>query len=259
MPKIAANLTMLFTESPFLNRFERAAAAGFSAVEFQLPYEHDPAEIAERLNRNNLELVLFNLPAGDWAAGDRGIAAIYARLAEFQEGVAKALEYASVLHPPLLNCLAGIAAPTPENDLALLQNVRYAAEQLEEHGIRLTVEPVNTHDVESFALPTTRSAVELIAELEHPNVGLQLDVYHAIRMGEDPFTLIPDLGKEIAHIQIADVPGRHQPGTGEVDFRRLFDTIDASGYDGWVALEYIPDGPTEEGLGLFHELGLLPQ
>lgn len=259
MPRIAANLTMLFSESPFLERFDRAAAAGFTAVEFQLPYEHDPNDIADRLSRNNLELVLFNLPAGDWGAGDRGVAAIYSRLAEFQEGVGKALEYAAVLHPPLLNCLAGIAAPTPENDLALLQNVRFAAEQLEDHGIRLTLEPVNTHDVESFALPTSRSVIELIAELDYPNVGLQLDVYHSIRMGEDPFALIADLGNEIAHIQIADVPGRHQPGTGEVDFRRLFDTIDASGYEGWVALEYIPEGPTEEGFGLLREMGLLPQ
>lgn len=259
MPKIAANLTMLFTEAPFLERFDRAAAAGFSAVEFQLPYEFEPGDIADRLSRNNLELILFNLPAGDWAAGDRGIAAIYARLAEFQEGVAKALEYASVLHPPLLNCLAGIAAPTPENDLALLQNVRYAAEQLEDQGIRLTIEPVNTHDVANFALPTTRSAVELIAEVGHPNVGLQLDIYHSLRMGEDPFALIKDLGKEISHIQIADVPGRHQPGTGEVNFRKLFDTIDASGFDGSVALEYIPEGRTEDGLGLMREMGLLPQ
>ena len=259
MPKIAANLALLFAEFPFLERFDRAAAAGFSAVEFQLPYEHEPQDIADRLSQNNLELVLFNLPAGDWGAGDRGIAAIYSRLAEFQEGVATALEYAEILHPPLLNCLAGIAAATPENDLALLQNVRYAAEQLEERGIRLTLEPVNTHDVENFALPTTRSVIELIAELEHPNVGLQLDVYHSLRMGEDPFALVAELGKEIAHIQIADVPGRHQPGTGEVDFRKLFDTIDASGYEGWVALEYIPEGRTEEGFGLLQEMGLLPR
>lgn len=248
---------MLFTEYPFLERFERAAAAGFSAVEFQLPYQYDPQGIAEKLKQNDLELVLFNLPAGDWDAGDRGIAAIYARLAEFHEGVAKAIEFASVLHPERINCLAGIADATPENDLALLQNVRYAADELAEHKIGLTLEPVNTYDVQDFALPTTRAAIELIAELEHPNVGLQLDVYHAGMMGEDPFELISDLGKEIAHIQIADIPGRHQPGTGEMDFARLFETIDASGYQGWVALEYIPKGPTEDSFGLLREMALL--
>lgn len=257
MPKIAANLSMLFTEYPFLERFDHAAAAGFRAVEFQFPYEHDPRDIADRLQRNHLDLVLYNLPAGDWSAGDRGLAAIYDRQAEFQAGVARAIEYASVLNPPQINCLAGIAEPTPENDLALLQNVRYAADQLADHNIKLTLEPVNTHDVTNFALPTARAAVELIAELEVQNVGLQLDVYHSLRMGEDPFALIRELGEEIAHIQIADVPGRHQPGTGTVDFRGLFDTVDASGYTGWVALEYIPEGRTEDGLDLVREMGLL--
>lgn len=257
MPRIAANLTMLFTEYPFLERFDRAAAAGFTAVEFQFPYDHDANDIAQRLSRNNLELVLYNLPAGDWAAGDRGIAAIHDREDEFRAGVAQAIEYARVLHPPRINCLAGKSEPTPENDLALLQNIRYAAEQLSDENIRLTLEPVNTHDVPDFALPTTRAAVDLIAEMDASNVGLQLDVYHSLRMGEDPFAIIADLGNEIAHIQIADVPGRHQPGTGQVDFRRLFKTIDASGYQGWVALEYIPEGPTEDGFGLLKELGLL--
>ena len=257
MPRIAANLTMLFTEYPFLERFDRAAAAGFTAVEFQFPYEHDANDIADRLKRNNLELVLYNLPAGDWAAGDRGVAAIYDRQEEFREGVAKAIEYAKVLHPPRINCLAGKSEPTPENDLALLQNIRYAAEQLSDENIALTLEPVNTHDVPDFAIPTTRAAVDLIAEMDASNLGLQLDVYHSLRMGEDPFEIIADLGNEIAHIQIADAPGRHQPGTGDVDFGKLFNAIDASGYKGWVALEYIPEGPTEEGFGLMKSLGLL--
>jgi hydroxypyruvate isomerase len=257
MPRIAANLTMLFTEYPFLERFDRAAAAGFTAVEFQFPYEHDASDIADRLKRNSLELVLYNLPAGDWAAGDRGIAAIYDRQDEFKQGVATAIEYARVLRPPRINCLAGISEPTPENDLALLQNIRYAAEQLSDENIALTLEPVNTHDVPNFALPSTRAAVDLIAEMEETNIGLQLDVYHSLRMGEDPFEIIADLGNEIAHIQIADVPGRHQPGTGDVDFGKLFNAIDASGYQGWVALEYIPEGPTEEGFGLLKELGVL--
>lgn len=257
MPRIAANLTMLFTEYPFLERFDRAASAGFTAIEFQFPYEHDANDIADRIQRNNLELVLYNLPAGDWAAGDRGTAAIADRQEEFRAGVAKAMEYASALKPPRINLLAGKAAETAENDLALLQNARFAAQELGEKNITLTLEPVNTLDVPDFALPSTRAATELIAELGESNIGLQFDVYHSLRMGEDPFAIIEDLGNEIAHIQIADVPGRHQPGTGEIDFPRLFATIDASGYTGWVALEYIPEGPTEEGFGLLRDLGLL--
>lgn len=257
MPKLAANLTMLFTEYPFLERFDRAASAGFQAVEFQFPYEHDAHEISDRLTTNSLELVLFNLPAGDWAAGDRGIAADASRQAEFREGVARALEYAAVLRPPRINLLAGKADESEDNDLALLQNVRFAAESLDEENILLTIEPVNSHDVPDFAIPTTRAATDLIDELDQPNIGLQLDIYHALRMHEDPFRIIEDLGERIAHIQIADVPGRHQPGTGEVDFGRLFATIDNSGYDGWVALEYIPEGPTEEGFGMLRTLGLL--
>jgi hydroxypyruvate isomerase len=201
--------------------------------------------------------VLFNLPSGNWAAGDRGIAAIYDRQEEFRSGVAKAVEYATALRPPRINCLAGIAEETAENDLALLQNARYAAEQLAAIDVDLTIEPVNSLDVPGFAVPTTRAALDLIAELNQPNVGLQFDVYHALRMGEDPIELIRELGEDIAHIQIADVPGRHQPGTGKVDFVELFQTIDNSGYDGWVSLEYNPQGRTEDGFGLLKEMDLL--
>ena len=257
MPKIAANLSMLFTEYPFLERFDRAAAAGFDGVEFLFPYEEQASDIIDRLQENNLALVLFNLPAGDWAAGDRGIAAIYDRREEFRAGVAKAVEYATALRPPRLNCLAGKAEESAENDLALLQNVRYAAEQLAAIDVDLTVEPVNTHDVPGFALPTTRAALDLIAEVEQPNLGLQFDVYHSLRMGEDPIELIRELGADMAHIQIADVPGRHQPGTGRIDFEELFRTIDDSGYDGWVSLEYNPQGRTEDGFGLLRDMGLL--
>lgn len=257
MPKIAANLSMLFTEYPFLERFDRAAAAGFDGVEFLFPYEEQASDIIDRLEENNLALVLFNLPAGDWAAGDRGIAAIYDRREEFRSGVAKAVEYATALRPPRLNCLAGKAEESAENDLALLQNVRYAAEQLAAIDVDLTVEPVNTHDVPGFALPTTRAALDLIAEVEQPNLGLQFDVYHSLRMGEDPIELIRELGADMAHIQIADVPGRHQPGTGKIDFEELFRTIDDSGYDGWVSLEYNPQGRTEDGFGLLRDMGLL--
>lgn len=257
MPRIAANLTLLFAEYPFLERFDRAAAAGFTAVEVQLPYGEDPHQIADRLKANNLQMVLFNLPAGDWAAGDRGIAADYDRQDEFRKGVGQAIEYAAILRPERINCLAGKADDSEKSDLALLQNVRYAAEELADNGLNMTLEPVNTKDVPGFALPTTRSAIELIAELEYTNLGLQLDVYHSLMMNEDPIEIIQDLGNEIAHIQIADVPGRHHPGSGDIDFEQLFSTIDSSGYNGWVALEYIPDGPTEDGFALMRTMGLL--
>jgi hydroxypyruvate isomerase len=259
MPKLAANLTMLFTEVPFLDRFEAAARAGFTAVEFQFPYEWPAMEIADRLSRNGLHLVLFNLPAGDWAAGDRGIAADPGRRDEFRAGVARAIEYAQVLRPERINLLAGIAAESAESDLAVLQNVRFAADELGNYSLDMTIEPVNSIDVPDFAIPTSRAALDLIDEMEMSNLSLQLDIYHAIRMNEDPFAIVRERAGEIGHIQIADVPGRHQPGTGEVDFARLFHEIDASGYDGWVALEYIPEGPTAEGFGLLRELGVLPE
>lgn len=259
MPKLAANLTMLFTELPFLDRFEQAARSGFAAVELQFPYEFPADEIASRLSQHDLHLVLFNLPAGNWTAGDRGIAANLDRQQEFRDGVAMAIDYARVLRPERINLLAGAAPETPESDLALLQNIRFAAEELGDYSFNMTIEPVNSIDVPDFALPTSRAALDLIDEMELSNLSLQLDIYHALRMGEDPIVIIRERASDIGHIQVADVPGRHQPGTGEVDFAELFHEIDASGYDGWVALEYIPDGPTADGFGLLRELGLLPR
>ncbi|MGI8484851.1 MAG: hydroxypyruvate isomerase family protein [Thermomicrobiales bacterium] len=257
MPKLSANLTMLFAEHPFLERFDRAAAAGFKGVEFQFPYAEDVADIQEALQRNDLELVLFNLPAGDWAAGDRGVAAQPDRREEFGTGILQAVKYALALHPPRINCLAGKAGEGADSDAVLIANVSFAAEALRAIGVQLVIEPVNDKDVPDFAIPTTRAAIELIAEVESSNVGLQYDVYHSIRMGEDPFAIIPEHVEQIAHIQIADVPGRHQPGTGAVDFVRLFDVIDQTGYANWVGLEYNPEGPTEDGFGLLRDLHLL--
>ena len=257
MPKLAANITMLFTEYPLLERFDRAAAAGFTGVELLFPYVETPDTVSEALRSNGLDLVLFNLPAGDWAAGDRGLAAQPARRDEFAEGLKLAVEYASALRPPRINCLAGKLG-VQENALAVLaENAEMAGGALEQVGVELTLEPVNSFDVPDFALPTTQSALDLISALDTRNVGLQYDIYHAIRMGEDPFGFIAGHGRDISHIQIADVPGRHQPGTGDVDFAALFLVIDESGYDGWVSLEYIPEGATEDGFGLLRELGVL--
>lgn len=257
MPRIAANITMLFTEYPLLERFDRAAAAGFTGVELLFPYVETPETIAEALRRNALELVLINLPAGDWASGDRGLAAQPARREEFAEGLKLAVQYATALRPPCINCLAGKLGSQEFALAVLAENVEMAGGALEQIGVKLTVEPVNTFDVPDFALPTTQSALDLISALDSRNVGLQFDVYHALRMSEDPFAFIAEHGREISHIQIADVPGRHQPGTGEVDFARLFRIIDESGYEGWVSLEYNPQGPTEDGFGLLRELGVL--
>jgi len=261
MPRIAANVTMLFTEYPFLERFDRAAAAGFTAVEFLFPYDEDLDGVERTLERNGLELVLFNLPAGNWAAGERGIACQPARQAEFRDGVERAVAIGPRLKVPQINCLAGKRDPgtsAEDTRATLIDNLRYAAEQLDTVGIDLLVEPVNTHDIPDFAVPTTVDGLALIDEISHSNLRLQFDTYHAMRMGEDPVQLIVDHAARVAHIQIADVPGRHQPGTGEVDFRALFAAIDGAGYEGWVSLEYNPEGQTEDGFGLMRELGLLP-
>lgn len=257
MVKLAANLTMLFTEYPALERFDRAAQAGFTAVEFLFPYEFPVAEVAAAVQRSGTELVLMNLPAGDWSAGERGLAAQPARIEEFASGLKKAVDYAAVLRPPRINCLAGKSAGDATAIAALDENIHLAAGALEQIGVQLTVEPVNGIDVPGFALPTTQSVLDLIARVDHPNVGLQYDIYHAMKVGEDPFSFLAEHGSEVSHIQIADVPGRHQPGTGEVDFARLFEIIDASGYSGFVSLEYIPEGPTEDGFGYLRELGFL--
>ena len=256
MPRLAANLTMLFTEYPTLERFDRAAAAGFAGVELLFPYSEDAEVVREAANAAGVEYVLFNLPAGDWNAGDRGLAADPAREVEFLAGLPKAVQYAEVIKPSRINLLAGKSETTGVTDL-IVSNISAAASALSGLELMLTVEPVNNLDVAGFALPTTQDALDAISAAGQPNVALQYDVYHALRMGEDPFAFIAANGASIGHIQIADVPGRHQPGTGEIDWVALFDTIDASGYSGWVSLEYVPEGPTEDGFGHLRELGYL--
>lgn len=252
MPRLAANLTMLFNEVRFLDRFEAAARAGFTAVEFLFPYEHPPAELRARLEANGLTLVLHNLPPGDWARGERGIGCHPDRAAEFRAGVDRAIEYATALGCPQLNCLAGIApAGVPADTLraTLVDNLRYAAEKLKAAGIKLLIEPINTYDIPGFYLNRTAQALELIAEAGSDNLYVQYDIYHAQRMeGELANTIKANLGK-IAHMQLADNPGRNEPGTGEINYRFLFDWIDRAGYDGWIGCEYKPKTTTEAGLG----------
>lgn len=251
MPRLAANLTMLFNELPFLDRFEAAAKAGFSAVEFLFPYEYPPAELRARLQGNGLKLVLHNLPPGDWGKGERGIGCHPDRVAEFRNGVDRAIEYATQLGAPQLNCLAGIAPKGVAGQTlraTFVENLRYSAEKLKRAGIKLLIEPINAFDIPGFYLNRSAQALELIAEVGSDNLYLQYDIYHAQRTeGELANTIKANLGK-IAHMQLADNPGRNEPGTGEINYRFLFGWIDRLGYDGWIGCEYRPATTTEAGL-----------
>jgi hydroxypyruvate isomerase len=252
MPRFAANLSMLFTEVDFIDRFAAAARAGFRAVECQFPYAESAETIAAQLHEHDLQMVLHNLPAGDWAAGERGIACHPDRVAEFRQGVAQAIDYATTLGCPQLNCLAGIApAGVPEDVVrdTFIANLRFAASEMKAVGLRLLVEPINTFDIPGFYVSRTDQALELIDAVGADKLYLQYDVYHAQRMeGELGNTLVRYLS-HIAHIQIADNPGRHEPGTGEINYAWLFRHLDAIGYQGWVGCEYKPETTTEAGLG----------
>jgi len=251
VPKFAANLTMLFTEVPFLDRFAAAADAGFAGVEFLFPYNYAAAEIAERLATSGLMLVLHNLPAGDWAAGERGIASHPDRIAEFRSGIARAIDYASALRCPRVNCLAGILPAATSSQVAratLVDNLRYAAEALDTWGIELLLEPVNSRDIPGFFVDRPRQAFEIIADVGSDNLKLQYDVYHAQVMDGDLALTIETEFARIGHLQIADNPGRHEPGTGEINYPFLFDRIDELGYAGWIGCEYKPRATTTVGL-----------
>ena len=257
MPKFAANLSMLFTELPFLDRFEAAASAGFEGVEFLFPYDYDAADLAARLKANGLRLVLFNLPAGNWAAGERGIA-IYPNLVpEFRESVARAVRYAKALGCTQLHCLAG-TAPTGADHRTMrktyVDNLSFAARALADEGMTLLIEPINTRDVKNYFLDSTAKAADVIESVAAPNLRLQYDVYHMQIMEGD---LAPTIGRHlplIRHIQIADTPGRTEPGTGEINFPFIFEYLDDIGYRGWVGCEYKPRTSTYDSLAWFRAL-----
>jgi len=251
MPRIAANIGFLFPEHLFLNRFAAAAKAGFKGVEYPSPYEHDKHVLAEELQRNGLTQVLHNLPRGK-AKGERGIACHPDRVAEFQDGVELAIEYATALGCKQVNCLSGIA---PEGvaqgrlHSTFIANLKFAACRTGEHGIRLLIEPINTHDVPGFHLNTSAQALAIIEEVGSDNLFLQYDIYHMqIMEGNLAPTIERNLAR-IAHIQFADTPGRHEPGTGEINFPFLFGFLDRIGYAGWASAEYQPLAGTEAGLG----------
>lgn len=256
MPKFAANLTMLFTELPFLERFAAARAAGFRAVEYLFPYEYEQEELAARLRAHGLKQVLHNLPAGDWAAGERGIACHPGREQEFRAGVQRAIAYAHALDCPQVNCLAGklpAGVGADEAYSTFVANLRYAASELAASGIRLLVEPINTYDIPGFFLTRTDQALALMDRVGSDNLFLQYDIYHAQRTeGELAATLQRHLAR-IGHIQLADNPGRNEPGTGEIHYPFLFRHLDAIGWNGFVGCEYKPRTTTLEGLGWIKE------
>jgi hydroxypyruvate isomerase len=252
MPKLAANLTMLWNELDFLDRFGAAAKAGFTAVEYLFPYPYQKQQLQDRLAQNKLEQVLHNLPAGDWAKGDRGIACQPERRSEFRDGVGLAIDYAKALGCSRLNCLVGIAPPGTKPDAlqsTLVDNLQFAAAQLLEHDIKLLVEPINTRDIPGFYLCRTQQARQLFAEVASPNLYLQYDIYHMQIMEGDLGPTIRANLPRIAHVQIADNPGRNEPGTGEINHAFLFQLLDQEGYQGYVGAEYKPKGNTDEGLG----------
>ena len=257
MPQFAANLSMLFTEVDFLDRFERAAKSGFKAVEFLFPYAYKAEDIKQRLDQHQLKLVLHNLPAGDWDAGERGIACHPDRVAEFHDGVGQAIDYAKALGVSQLNCLAGKmpAGVTPEVlRKTFVENLRFAAAELKKAGLRLLIEPVNTFDIPGFYLNLTAQAIAILDEVGADNAFVQYDLYHAQRMeGELAATAQKHLAC-IGHIQLADNPGRNEPGTDEMNYAFLFKHLDCIGYTGWIGCEYKPAAGTEAGLGWRQQL-----
>jgi hydroxypyruvate isomerase len=261
MPRFAANLSFLFLEYPFLERFDRAGAVGFEGVEYMSPYDEDLDAIKDALTRNGLKQALFNLPPGNWAAGERGIASHPDRTPEFKEGVAKALEIASALDCRRINCLPGLALPQVEPDRqwsTLVENVQFAANEAMKAGVSLVVEPINTFDIPGFFLSTPTDGFRLLEEVAHPNASLQYDVYHAQRMEGNVVATIQQEIARIGHVQIADSPKRNEPGTGELHYPFILKALDDAGYRGWIGLEYRPSTTTEESFGWLEEWHLWP-
>lgn len=251
MPRFSANISMLFRELEFPERFEAAAQAGFKAVEIQFPYAWKKSLLARSAQRAGVEVALVNIPAGDPERGDRGIGCLPGRVAEFREGVGRAIEYAIGLGCRQMNCLAGVAPPEIEGAVlreTYVSNLRYAAAELARHGMTLLVEPINTQSIPGFYLSSSAQALALMDETGVSNLKLQYDFHHMQIMGDDLAGTIEANLHRIGHMQIADVPGRHEPGTGEIDFPRLFELIDHLGYRGWIGAEYVPAGKTEDGL-----------
>jgi len=251
MVNLAANLSMMFNEVSFMDRFKEASNQGFRAVEYLFPYDFPKDNILNELKENNLNQILFDLPAGDWDSGDRGIAADPNRINEFKDGVELALEFANIIKPVNLTCLVGkIPSGVSGADAqdTLIKNLAFAADKLHNSGFQLLVEPINTVDIPGYWLSTTSKALEIIDSVGHANLKLQYDIYHMqIMEGNIINTIKENLGI-IGHMQLADNPGRHEPGTGELNYPKIFNEIDLMGYEGWIGCEYVPEEDTISGL-----------
>jgi hydroxypyruvate isomerase len=259
MPKFAANLSFIFQEVGFLDRFAAAAECGFKAVEYLGAYDYSPEIVAAQLERHGLVQALFNMPTGDWAAGERGVAALPGRQTEFQAGVETALTYAKATKCRLLHAMAGLWPEENgrgEAERVYAENLRYAAERLAPEGITVIVEPINNRDIPKYFLNTTRQAMAIIEAIGHPNLQLQLDLYHVQIMEGDLSYRIRSLAGRYPHIQIAGNPGRHEPDIGEINYPFLFDLLDEIGYAGWIGCEYRPKGKTRAGLGWAERFGI---
>ena len=251
MPSLAANLSLLYPQFAFPERFAAAARAGFRGVEYQFPYAFPQGEVAARARAAGVEVVLHNIPAGDAARGERGLACLPDRVAEFREGVERAIDYARAAGCPRLNCLAGVAPAAAAPELlfeTLVENVRFAAARLKAAGLALTLEPINTRTVPGFYLTSTRQALAVLDAAGADNAFLQYDLFHMQIMEGDLARTLDRLLPRIGHIQLADVPDRHEPGTGEINFAFLLAHLDRIGYRGWIGCEYNPLGDTDEGL-----------
>lgn len=260
MPKVAANLSMLFTELEFMARFKAASTAGFRGVEYLFPYDFFAEDIAAELKENDLTQVLFNLPAGNWAKGERGIACLPDRIEEFRAGVDKAIEYAKALGCTQVNCLAGIKPESVEFEQAhqtLVENLKFASSKLEQAGIKLVLESINTIDIPNFFVSTTKQVMGILADVQNDNLSYQYDIYHMQIMEGDLARTVESNLSSIGHVQLADNPGRHEPGTGEINYGFLFKHLDSIGYDGWVGCEYVPANGTQAGLGWLKDHNLV--
>ncbi|MGE0801083.1 MAG: 2-oxo-tetronate isomerase [Lautropia sp.] len=252
MPRFAANLSMMYTEVPFLERFAAAAADGFEAVEFLFPYEHSPQQLRERLDASGLQQVLFNTVPGDFAGGERGLACLPGRETEFLAGVDRAIEYAQVLGCPRLHAMAGLAPAGAERaalGATYRSNLRAAAQRCADAGLELLIEPINPRDIPGYFLNTQADAHRLVAEIGAPNLKVQMDLYHCQIVEGDLAMRIRQYLAGVGHIQIAGVPQRHEPDVGEINYPYLFDLLDELGYPGWIGCEYRPKGVTSAGLG----------
>jgi 2-dehydrotetronate isomerase len=259
MPKFAANLSFIFQEVGFLDRFAAAAACGFKAVEYLTPYDHPPEVIAGQLTRQGLVQALFNMPPGDWAAGERGIGALPGRETEFRDGVEQALVYAKATKCRLLHAMAGVLPAErdrAEAERVYVGNLRHAAERLSGEGIAVVIEPINTRDIPGYFLNTTIQAMSIIEQVGRPNLKLQLDLYHVQIMEGDLAHRVRALAGHYPHVQIAGNPGRHEPDVGEINYPYLFDLFDELGYSGWIGCEYRPKGETKTGLGWAKRYGI---